>query len=149
MITTIETTPDIVITTTTTMGGMVLGLEYCLRKPPMAEWEWHEAVARHIANHHASMMGKQYPCPEAQSPPEEDVPFYDNPPPVNSPLNRELRVAYMNNQPHPMLDALKAEIKARGGDDEVYRKMTEEALGLRLTQEFVSTQLNGAEPHSA
>ena len=95
MITTIETTPDIVITTTTTMGGMLLGLDYCVRKPSMAEWEWHEAVASHIANHHASMMGEQYPCPT--------VP----PKPSWLPSNEEIdAIAEMPNLPPEELDSI-------------------------------------------
>jgi hypothetical protein len=84
--------------------------------------------------------------PEAQSPPPEEyngADLYDNPPPINSPLNRELRVAYMNNQPHPILEAFKEEVMSQGGIKEDYRQMAEEALGLRPIippKEFVSTQ---------
>ena len=29
-------------------------------------WQWHEAVANAIANHHASAMGEMLPCPEPE-----------------------------------------------------------------------------------
>jgi hypothetical protein len=70
MITKIEATGGFVITTTTTEGGELLGLNFLHRKEAQEMWEWHEAVASHIADHHASMMGKIHPCPTV--PPKPD-----------------------------------------------------------------------------
>lgn len=66
MITTIEVTHD----TLHILTG--IGAEkhaYDIRRKPTSQtWEWHERVASAIADHHASMMGRAYPCPEPTVP---------------------------------------------------------------------------------
>ena len=57
--TTIEVTDQRLLIITPGFGRNTL---YRVHLPDM--WQWHEAVANAIANHHASAMGVFYPCPE-------------------------------------------------------------------------------------
>lgn len=68
MITTIEVTHD----TLHILTGIGAAKYTCdiNRQPASETWQWHEVVADAISNHHASMMGKAYPCPTV--PPKPD-----------------------------------------------------------------------------